>query len=182
MHPLGSKCHPHMHAYTHTHPDAHAHAHTRTHTHTNTHTHTHTHTHVRTHIHTRTRTHTHTCAHTAYLQAVENNEDDLKDVSGRVGTDSKQTDNPSDAHQRKEDHKGLHQLAAGVSRHGNRWNQEDSESKGVAEMHSICVSCTDWFSDRDCLEATSGSSFWVHEAQEKANSEVLANEASIAQM
>ena len=50
-------------------------------------------------------------AHQTYLQAVENNEDNLEDVSGWVVADSKETNDPSGTHQRKKDDKGLHQLA-----------------------------------------------------------------------
>ena len=80
--------------------------------------HAHTHTHAYKYMHT-----AHTCTHThIHLQAVENDEYNLKDESGRVGTDGKQTDDPSEAHQRKKDHESLHQLAAGFNHQSNRWN------------------------------------------------------------
>ena len=98
---------------THTQTRTHTHTQTRTCTRTRTHTHTHTHTHKHKRTHVRTHTHIH-------LQAVENDEYNLKDESGRVGTDGKQTDDPSEAHQRKKDHESFHQLAAGFNCQGNR--------------------------------------------------------------
>ena len=103
----------HSYKQTRTHKHAHTHTHTNTHMYTHTYTHTHTHTHTHKHKRTHVRTHTH-----IHLQAVENDEYNLKDESGRVGTDGKQTDDPSEAHQRKKDHESLHQLAAGFNCQG----------------------------------------------------------------